>query len=297
MTLPDFQDQTRRGLIQVRGDDATGFLQGILTIDVEDMQSGEIKYGGLLTPQGKILFDFFVLKHEAGYQIDVEIDTCEDLAQRLMFYRLRSKVELQTLAPVTVSYLWSEVNSVEEAQNAFDVKRVAQTLDLQKEKLFVDPRHSSLGLRYYGEEAIDLKGRSFDHHRIRVGIPKSGADYELGSIFPHDALFDEIGAVDFSKGCYVGQEVVSRMKHKTQVRKRFVKVSATHPAFGDDAQVMAGDKSVGTMGSHIENDGLALVRLDRVADAFEQELPITVGGQAVQLSLPDWVNFAWPQTA
>jgi tRNA-modifying protein YgfZ len=259
-----------RGVLSVSGEDATPFLQGLLTNDVERLEAGQARYAALLTPQGKILFDFIVYRastdNGATYLIDCVRGAAGDLAKRLGFYRLRAKVTIADLsAEYAVVAFWGD----EPPKSAGFV--------------FADPRDSRLGWRAIlarDEAAVAATASTADYeaHRIEVGVPRGGADFQYGDAFPHDVNMDILNGVDFEKGCYVGQEVVSRMRHRGGVRKRIVKVLIQGPAPAAGAPILAGDIAIGALGSSAESKGLALVRTDRLADAAAQDRALTVAG-------------------
>ena len=138
---------------------------------------------------------------------------------------------------------------------------------------------------------------AYDAHRIRLGIPEGGRDFIYGDTFPHEADMDQLAGVDFHKGCYVGQEVVSRMQHRGTARTRVIPIAFPDFPPMEGLDVTAGDKTIGVMGSAAEGHGLAKLRLDRVADALAAGEPITAGGIAISPRKPDWARFDWPEEA
>ena len=282
--LPD------RGIVHVGGDDATSFLQGLVTSDVEKLGPGQARFGALLSPQGKILFDFIIVaapdRRGGGFLLDTPRALVPDLARRLGFYKLRAKLTIEDLSEtIAVAVRWG-----------------GHTARHHDEIAFMDPRFKAMGERIIAERApIEAFGvESFDiyhAHRIRHGVPEGGKDFIYGDAFPHEADMDQLNGVDFAKGCYVGQEVVSRMEHRGTARNRVVPVS--FDAFAPDAgvPVTAGDKPVGTMGSSASGHGLAMLRLDRVADAQAAGTPLMAGGIALRPVKPRWARFAWPGEA
>lgn len=274
MTITELKD---RAVLRVEGTDATHFLQNLVTCDVEGLSAGEATFGALLTPQGKILFDFFILRTDAAYLLDTSAARADDLLKRLTFYRLRADVKIEP-AGLVVTVGW-------DAQAPSDA--------------FADPRLPELGWRALKGEVADGDAAQWHARRIALGVPELLADFEPETTFPHEALMDQFasGGVAFTKGCYVGQEVVSRMQHRGTARSRYVKVagSSTLPARGAD--LTAADRKIGAMGGSQGADGLALVRLDRAARAIAEGVQIEAGSIPVALSLPEFVTFAWPASA
>ncbi|MET1414071.1 folate-binding protein [Roseibium sp. HPY-6] len=280
-----------RSLIRVAGEEAHHFLQNLVTADLEDTDANGASSAALLTPQGKILFDFLIYKVPDGYLLDAPASTANDLLKRLTFYRLRSKVELELLGDNTgVHAVWDGTVSANGAQ-------------LQ----VADPRLPDLGERAVGPaDLFNAKGtvemvglEDYDAHRIASGVPEGLKDYAYSDIFPHDADLDQLGGVSFTKGCYVGQEVVSRVQHRGTARKRFVLVEASSALPVKGTPVMAGGKSIGELGSATAGDGrnigLALLRLDKAAQAKDNGTPFHCGDTEIQIRVPSWATFALPE--
>jgi folate-binding protein YgfZ len=135
---------------------------------------------------------------------------------------------------------------------------------------------------------------AYEAHRIALGVPQGGPDFSYGNAFPHETDMDQLGGVDFNKGCYIGQEVVSRVEHRATARARVVPIVYDGAAPEIGTPVKAGDKAVGTLGSTAQGRGLALLRLDRVADAMAQGVPLEAAGVPIRLVKPAWAQFAWP---
>ena len=260
-----------RGVIRVSGEDAVSFLQGLLTNDVERLNVGEARYAGLLSPQGKILFDMLVVRAPAEtgavFLLDCARAQAADLARRLGFYKLRAKVSIaDKSAAFSVVAFWGEEPELTPGS-----------------LLYADPRDSRVGWR-----AILPRGRAIaigDEHaptyealRIAAAVPKGGVDFNYGDAFPHDANFDLLHGVDFAKGCYVGQEVVSRMKHRGSGRKRVERVKLMGQPPPPGTPVLDGERAVGTVGSSSGREALAMLRLDRVEDAKTAGRGLSAGG-------------------
>jgi folate-binding protein YgfZ len=135
---------------------------------------------------------------------------------------------------------------------------------------------------------------AYEAHRIALGVPRGGLDFAYGDAFPHEADMDQLGGVDFAKGCYVGQEVVSRMEHRGTARSRAVPVRYDGAAPAAGAAVMAGGRQVGIIGSAAAGHAVALLRLDRVAEAVSRHEPLAADGVPIHLVKPDWARFAIP---
>jgi folate-binding protein YgfZ len=284
--LPD------RGVVKVAGAGARTFLNGLLTTDVTKVTPEQARFGALLTPQGKIIVDCIVAEAPAadggGFFLDCPRALAPGLVEKLNFYKLRAKAICEDLSEVLgVMAVWDGAGTTEYGL------------------IYSDPRLSTLGQRVMlpphlaKETAADLGAEVFDAqayeaHRIAQGVPRGGVDFIYGDAFPHETDMDQLEGVDFDKGCYVGQEVVSRMEHRGTARNRVVPIDASNFAPDAGVPVMAGDRQVGITGSHAGNRGLAMLRLDRVADARAAGTPLTAGGVAIEPRKPDWATFDWP---
>ena len=286
--LPD------RGVVKVAGEDARSFLNGLVTTDVTLVRPGLGRFGALLTPQGKIVVDFLVTEapsgHGGGFLIDCPRVLAQALADKLGFYKLRAKVTVENLSDALgVIAAWDGTPAI------------------KPDLTFSDPRSEALGWRILAPEALapkvaELIGAELvepklhEAHRIASGVPRGGLDFTYGDAFPHETNMDRLHGVDFDKGCYVGQEVVSRMQHRGTARTRTVRVTLDDFAPEPGTAILAGDKQVGTIGSAAGQNGLALVRTDRVADALQAGLPLTAGGLALHLADANDVQPATKQT-
>ncbi|CCJ06802.1 folate-binding protein YgfZ [Methylocystis sp. SC2] len=264
-----------RAIIEISGEDAGKFLHNLVTNDVASLKAGEARFAALLTPQGKILFDFLVFAAgEGGYLLDCPLALSADLEKRLNIYKLRSKV--------TVTNRSGEFEAIAfpDATEAPQVEAVA---------IAADPR-GPLGFR-----AIAAKGKiptaegrsAYEARRIHAGVPLGGVDFDYGATFPHEANMDLLSGLDFKKGCYVGQEVVSRMKHRGLVRKRITKYRAQGAAPAPGETIRAGDVEIGVTGSRLHEEGLALIRLDRLGDALAAGATPMAAGADLSFETPD----------
>jgi folate-binding protein YgfZ len=284
--LPD------RGIVKVAGDDARGFLNGLLTSDIGRVAPDSAVFAALLTPQGKIIMDMIVAEALAqdggGFFLDVPKALAKSCADRLNFYKLRAKVTVADLSEALgVMAVWEG-----EAATEYGL-------------CYRDPRLPALGLRVIlpphlaAAAAADLgatlmPAAAFEAHRIALGVPRGGLDFTYGDAFPHEADMDQLHGVDFHKGCFVGQEVVSRMEHRGNVRTRIVPVAYEGFAPDAGAAVMAGEKPVGTFGSSAGGRALAMLRLDRAEDALAASQMLVAGAVTLRLVKLDWLRFALP---
>jgi folate-binding protein YgfZ len=257
-----------RAILSLDGPEARDFLQGLITNDVRTVSPGTPRYAALLTPQGKILFDFLVHQMGESLLIDCAASARDALAKRLTLYRLRAKV---TIAPR------------DDLRVAWNPHGAAPVLSAP------DPRHAGLGSRDLIEGADGRSGADeYRETRLSLGIPE-GEDFGQDRIFALDAGLDELHGVAFDKGCYVGQELTARMKHRGTARKRLLSVStvsgAALPAHGE--KLMGDGQEIGLLQSVYGARGFALVRLDRLQDVGEAA--IAIAETAVQIAKPDWL--------
>jgi len=258
---------TSRALLAVSGPDARPFLDNLLSNRVEDLKPGGARAALLLTPQGKYLFDLFVTAPAADILLlDVQADRREALIQRLKIYRLRAKIEVE---PVDGA-VWAAWGSD------------------PGEGWHPDPRLGDLGWRGYGREAsLDHGEDAYDAHRLLLGVPDPARDCEPDKTFPLEANFDLLNAIDFKKGCYVGQETTSRMKRRSAVKTRMVplRFEGPAPAPGTPVETREGLRA-GEVLSGREGRALALLRLDRAVSG-----PLVCQGRPMLLDIPGW----WPE--
>lgn len=268
-SLPD------RALIKVSGADAEHFLHNLVTTDIVALPQGEAWPGALLTPQGKILFDFLVWHDGDGFVLDTTLDQRDALVKRLSMYKLRAAVEIAAHDRTGVTVAWGE----EEGEAGL-----------------VDHRFAVAGVRVLrrpsGTEVSDTLG--YDALRVLSGIAESGSDFALQDAFPHDVLYDLLGGISFKKGCYVGQEVVSRMQHRGTARRRVVVVTAENALPSPGTPITADAKPIGTLGTVAGNRGLAIVRIDRAGEAIATGNLFFTGDTGVSLALPGWSGLAFP---
>ena len=282
-----------RGVVKVAGDDARGFLHGLVSADILKLAPGAARFCALLTPQGKIIADFFVVEAPAqdggSFFLDLPRSLATTVVGKLNLYKLRVRVMVEDL---------SEVLGVLAAWNGQGTASIGLW--------YPDPRLPALGLRAMlplqraADAALEVGAAmvdpaEYETHRIALGIPEGGIDFGYNDAFPHEADMDQLGGIDFDKGCYVGQEVVSRMEHRGIARTRALSVRFDAAAPAPGAAVMAGDRQIGTMGSSAAGHGLALVRLDRAAEALSRGESLVAGGVPIRLSKPDWARFVFPE--
>jgi folate-binding protein YgfZ len=276
--LPD------RGIVEVAGPDAAGFLHNLVTNNIETLPIGQAAYAGLLTPKGKIVFDFLVYRRgEDSFLLDCAKDVAADLARRLALYKLRAKIAVTDHGDgLTVGASWGEDAGWPAGQGP---------------EIYDDPRYGPLGKRFtaaaafWDEHQSAAEGdaaRAYHRHRIALGVPEGGRDFAFGEAFPHDACFEALNGVDYRKGCYIGQEVVSRMHHMGTVKTGVAIIEAAADLPEGGAAIQAGDSPAGQLGSVDGTRGIAILRMDRIEKALAEGQPVTADGREVTVIVPAW---------
>ncbi len=249
-----------RALIAVTGEDWRTFLHGQLTQGVETLAVGECRFAALLTPQGRLLYDLFIVGRDDGCRLDVQAEWRDALIQRLTMFRLRAKVTFEA-DPTPVSALFGGT----------------------ADGFLADPRLPGLGSRGYGVEAPggaeDVDEAAYDLHRLKLGVP-GPADWGTEKTYPIEANFDLLNGIDFKKGCFVGQETTSRMKRRGAVRNRMLPVSFDGPPPASGTEVLNGERRAGEILSGQDGIAMALLRLDRI------DGELTAGGRKIAVEKP-----------
>jgi folate-binding protein YgfZ len=277
MTPPRLTLLVDRGVVCVSGADAGKLLQGVISNDVDVLETAPALHAGLLSPQGKILFEFFLVRSGDGFLLETRRELAEGLVKRLSMYRLRAKAEIgDRSADYRVLVAWGTADK------------------LPRDALcYRDPRLGELGVRVLASAHGDVglaepaTAEAWHHHRIGLGVPESVRDYPLGDTFPHEADFDLLNGVSFTKGCFIGQEVVSRMHNRATVKRRVVPIEA-HAILAPGAVITAGKAAIGAVGSVAGRLALAMLRLDRAAEARARGEALLAGGAEIRLRAPTW---------
>jgi folate-binding protein YgfZ len=266
-----------RSFITASGEDAVDLLQSLITTDLALVQPGEAWPGALLTPQGKILFEFLVSRTDDGLLLETTAENADPLIKRLTLYRLRAKVTFGKSEETSVAVAW-------------DVPEPAGSLR--------DMRFAKAGIELYRSAGVsgDKDSAGYQVLRHTNGISGGGEDGALTDYFPHDLLMDKNGGLSFKKGCYIGQEVVSRMQHRATARRRLVSITGDAlPAAGE--AILAGGREIGTLLSSSGKIGLAVIRIDKAGAALADGTAITAGNSPVHPLLPSWTGLDFPVEA
>ena len=249
-----------RALVRVSGQEARPFLHNLLTQDVETLAAGEVRYGALLSPPGRLLFDLFLWGEADGVTLEVATERRDALIHRLAMYRLRAAVEI-----------------------AADDRAVFASWPEKAEGFAADPRATGLGGRRLGSELAETAGEGdWRARELALGVPGT-PDWPDDKTYPLEANFDLLNGIDFQKGCFVGQETTSRMKRRGTIKTRMLPVVFEGPAPAFGTEVLNGELRAGEVLSGREGMAMALLRLDRIEGA------LTVEGRPVAVRRPDWV--------
>lgn len=251
---------TDRALVEVSGEDRINFLQGLLSQSVEDLAPGEARYAALLTPQGRLLFDLFVVGRPDAVWLDVAAGRRDDLLTRLKIYRLRARVDIRPLE-AGIWTCWPEAPGP---------------------GWVADPRREGMAWRAWGPDDFPAEtGGLEDWRRRRLAFGVGDAeDFDFDRDYPVELNFDLVDGIDFAKGCFVGQETTSRMKRRGQVKTRLVPIRFEGPPPARGAEVLNGDLRAGEVRSGVDGLALALLRLDRLDGA------LTADGRTVSAEPP-----------
>lgn len=274
---------SQRGVIALTGEDRRQFLQGIITNDIEALAPGQPLYAALLTPQGKYLHDFFIVEDGDRLLVDCEAARRADLIRRLMMYRLRAKAEITDLTDdLTVIARWGE--------------RVPPELPAEA-VIFTDPRHPGLGTRAILPRDLLPQplgaDADYDDHRLTLGIPDGSRDFEVERTLILEGNLDALNGVSFTKGCYVGQELTARMKHRGRVRKRLLPVQVEGPLPAPDTPILKDGREIGHLRSGRGRRAIAYLRVEDIA--FGSHYPC--GDAHVIPERPEWLPAEWLETA
>lgn len=284
-----------RGVIEIGGPEARAFLQGLITNNMDLVSTTQAISAALLTPQGKYLFDFLIVQQDAEFLLDCEAERLGDLVKRLNFYKLRANVTLRDASAEFSVAALPDPNGISE----FGLTALpGAARSYAGGVIFTDPRLAAMGARMIlppDELALligDRQAGAEAYHRLRLehGVAEGRNDIMIEKYFLLEANFEELHGVDFKKGCYVGQELVSRMKHRSAVRKRILPVQIEGPCPPPGTPILAGGREVGVLHSSLGARALAYLRLA----ALTPGAPPLISGEARLTPIaPDWLTLTF----
>ena len=282
-----------RGVLAVSGPDRTGFLQGLVSNDVDKIAADRALYAALLTAQGKYLHDFIMAAADEAIWLDAEAARLADLKRRLSIYRLRAKVTLDELPDLAVAAVFGD--------GVFGVLKLPEQPGAARPfaggLALVDPRLAALGARVIlprdairetlvAAGAAEADFAAYDRHRLALGIPDSSRDLIVEKSILLESGFDELNGVDWQKGCYIGQELTARTKYRGLIKKRLFPVRIDGPAPAPGTVLSLDGKEAGEMRSSRDGFGLALLRLDAAAE----DRGLSADGATLAAMRPDWMQ-------
>ena len=284
-----------RGILFVDGIDAKDFLQNIITNDINKVSDHNSCFASLLNPQGKFLFEFLVIQHKKGYFIDCEKNQINELFKQLSLYKLRSSVQILNLSNefVVAALSYEKFKSMEGSKD-----QLGFTLKYKEDPILLDPRNKKLGARlvinleklYLSLKKLDLKStkqKEYYNLSFELGIAQQNTDKLKNKIFGIECNFDELNAIDFKKGCYIGQENTSRIKLKNKLTKRLLPI-----------KVIEGDISAG-QSIFIEKTEIGKVLIDKnypfavikhTSEKFNFDLIFKINNATIRIIKPKWLN-------
>ncbi len=296
---PSYSLLDDRAILRISGNDAREFLHGIITNNIRNVTDSNSIYAALLSPQGKFLYDFFIGQWQGDLLLDCEAAGKGSLIQRLTMYKLRSKVAIEDLSQGMLVYA-AYGEGVAEALGMAG-SAVGTTIQHRHGIYYTDPRHTAAGIRFMLESEhaaqsfaeYDLEAtpaRNYERLRLQLGLPDGSRDFIVDRSLPLELGLDRLGGVDFTKGCYVGQEVTARSKHRATLHKALFRVQAMDKSALPEpgAPVFAGEKEIGILRSSLHDTGLAILRREDVIQAENASIPLTAGDITIIASSPEW---------
>ena len=283
-----------RGILFVDGIDAKDFLQNIITNDIDKVSDNSSCFASLLTPQGKFLFDFIVVKHKKGYFIDCEKIQIEELFKQFSLYKLRSNVQILNLsnefAVAALSY--EKFKSIEGSKD-----ELGFTLKYREDPILLDPRNKKLGARlvinleklYLSLKKLNLKSvKQEEYYNLSfdLGIPQKNTNKLKDKIFGIECNFEELNAIDFKKGCYVGQENTSRIKLKNKLTKRLLPIKIVEGKISEGDSIFSEDSEIGKV-LISENYPFAVIKY--TSEKFDFNSIFKINNAKVKIIKPNWL--------
>jgi folate-binding protein YgfZ len=287
-----------RGVVAVEGPDARSFLQAMISNDANNISPSNSIYAAMLTPQGKYLHDFVISQVEDRFLLETEQDRMLDLVNRLNLFRLGAEVTITAIeGDSLIAAFWGKTSPLRIAND----HQPGYTTTISNCCVVLDPRLAALGYRVMGtklniEKFINhlspdpVTKADFDSHRLEIGVPDGSRDIRVNKSFLLESNFEELNGVAFDKGCYVGQENTARQKHKGTIRRRLIKVNISGPPPVNNERISWKNGEIGEMRSVRDDAGMAIIRLDRWAEAKAQNAEFRAGSAIVVPVLPEWIN-------
>jgi len=284
-----------RGILFIHGSDTKEFLQNLITNDINKVDEANSCFASLLTPQGKYLFDFLVVKHKKGYFIDCEKKQIQELFKQLNIYKLRSDIEILNLSNefVVVAFSYEKFMLFDEAKDL-----LGNTFKYREDPIFLDPRHKKLGGRliinleklYLSLKKLDLQSIDPEEYyklSYELGVPQKNTEKLRNKLFGIECNFEELNGIDFKKGCYVGQENTSRIKLRERLSKRLLPIKLV------DGELIEGSSiknNVNEIGKVLINDLYPFAIVKYLSDHFDPKIKYKSENAVLKIMKPEWIK-------
>ena len=284
-----------RGILFIQGSDTKEFLQNLITNDINKVDEANSCFSSLLTPQGKYLFDFLVVKHKKGYFIDCEKKQIEELFKQLNIYKLRSDIEILNLSNefVVAAFSYEKFISFDEAKDL-----PGNTFKYGEDPVFLDPRHKKLGGRliinleklYLSLKKLDLKSTNPEEYyklSYELGIPQKNTEKLRNKLFGIECNFEELNGIDFKKGCYIGQEITSRIKLRDKLSKRLLPIKLIDGNLIEGATIKNNDNEIGKV---LINNQYPFAIIKYLSDNFDPKIKYKSEEAVLKIIIPEWIK-------
>jgi len=284
-----------RGILFIQGSDTKEFLQNLITNDINKVDEANSCFSSLLTPQGKYLFDFLVVKHKKGYFIDCEKKQIEELFKQLNIYKLRSDIEILNLSNefVVAAFSYEKFISFDEAKDL-----PGNTFKYGEDPVFLDPRHKKLGGRliinleklYLSLKKLDLKSTNPEEYyklSYELGIPQKNTEKLRNKLFGIECNFEELNGIDFKKGCYIGQEITSRIKLRNKLSKRLLPIQLIEGRLIEGATIKNNDNEIGKV---LINNQYPFAIIKYLSDNFDPKIKYKSEEAVLKIIIPEWIK-------
>ena len=284
-----------RGILFIQGSDTKEFLQNLITNDINKVDEANSCFSSLLTPQGKYLFDFLVVEHKKGYFIDCEKKQIEELFKQLNIYKLRSDIEILNLSNefVVAAFSYEKFISFDEAKDL-----PGNTFKYGEDPVFLDPRHKKLGGRliinleklYLSLKKLDLKSTNPEEYyklSYELGIPQKNTEKLRNKLFGIECNFEELNGIDFKKGCYIGQEITSRIKLRNKLSKRLLPIKLIEGKLIEGATIKNNDNEIGKV---LINNQYPFAIIKYLSDNFDPKIKYKSEDAVLKIIIPEWIK-------
>ena len=284
-----------RGILFIQGSDTKEFLQNLITNDINKVDEANSCFSSLLTPQGKYLFDFLVVEHKKGYFIDCEKKQIEELFKQLNIYKLRSDIEILNLSNefVVAAFSYEKFISFDEAKDL-----PGNSFKYGEDPVFLDPRHKKLGGRliinleklYLSLKKLDLKSTNPEEYyklSYELGIPQKNTEKLRNKLFGIECNFEELSGIDFKKGCYIGQEITSRIKLRNKLSKRLLPIQLIEGKLIEGATIKNNDNEIGKV---LINNQYPFAIIKYLSDNFDPKIKYKSEEAVLKIIIPEWIK-------